>query len=115
MEETLKVGNRSLLNVSAAWLALSIMSGAAYADEPIKIGAPYELSGNFVSFGAAGKRGVELALDAFHGKVAGKRVEFVFKDNRSDAQTAASTINELIQEHVKYLSLMRFTSKEKIL
>jgi branched-chain amino acid transport system substrate-binding protein len=103
MEETLKVGNRSLLNISAAWLALSIMSGAACADEPIKIGAPYELSGNFVSFGAAGKRGVELALDAFHGKVAGKPVQFVFKDNRSDAQTAASTINELIQEHVKYL------------
>lgn len=99
----MKAGRQSFLVISAAWLAMSVAGGASRADEPIRIGAAYELSGHFVSFGAAGKRGVELALDAFHGRVAGKLVEFVFKDNRSDAQTAASTMNELIQDKIKYL------------
>lgn len=94
---------QALLQFSLAGLAAFVMGTAARAEDSIKIGAAYELSGNFVSFGAAGKRGVELAADAFHGKVAGKAIELLFKDNRSDAQTAASTINELTQQNVKYL------------
>jgi branched-chain amino acid transport system substrate-binding protein len=94
---------KALFQTMTAGLMATAMCGAVRAEDTIKIGAPYELSGNFVSFGAAGKRGVELAVDAFHGRVAGKPVEVLFKDNRSDAQTAASTINELTQQGVKYL------------
>jgi branched-chain amino acid transport system substrate-binding protein len=94
---------KALIRIIAAGLTMIATCSAVRAEDTIKIGAPYELSGNFVSFGAAGKRGVELAADAFHGRVGGKPVEFVFLDNRSDAQTAASTINELAQQGVKYL------------
>ncbi|MFH0296529.1 ABC transporter substrate-binding protein [Bradyrhizobium sp. 31Argb] len=98
------IGRRKvLLQISAAGLAVAAACVGARAEDTIKIGAAYELSGNFVSFGAAGKRGVELAADAFQGRVAGKPIEIVFKDNRSDAQTAASAINELLQHGVKYL------------
>jgi branched-chain amino acid transport system substrate-binding protein len=96
-------GRKPLLRIAAVGLSISAACVTARAEDSIKIGAAYELSGNFVSFGAAGKRGAELAADAFHGRVAGRPIEFVFKDNRSDAQTAASTINELTQQGIKYL------------
>lgn len=94
---------KALLQISIASAAALAACVGAHAEDTIRIGAAYELSGNFVSFGAAGKRGVELAVEAFHGRVAGKPVEIVFKDNRSDAQMSASTINELNQQGVKYL------------
>jgi len=88
----------------AGTLALSTAAGAANAADTIQIGAPLELSGRFVAFGAAGKRGAEMALETFKGEVNGKKVEFLFRDIQSDPQAAVASINELTEQtKVKYI------------
>ncbi|MGV3633810.1 MAG: ABC transporter substrate-binding protein [Pseudorhodoplanes sp.] len=84
--------------------ALTLFPAAGYAQESIKIGAPYSLSGRFVSYGAAGKRGVEMCVDNFGGKVGGKKIEVIFRDTQSDAQAAVNSFTQLLEEDkVNYL------------
>ena len=66
--------------------ALTMFPAAGYAQDTIKIGAPFSLSGRFVSYGAAGKRGVDMCVDTYGGKVGGKKIEVIFRDTQSDAE-----------------------------
>ncbi|MGF7160399.1 branched-chain amino acid transport system substrate-binding protein [Rhodoligotrophos appendicifer] len=93
--------NTSGLNrrfVLALLVATGISAGsfAASAEETIKIGVPMELSGRFVAYGGPGKRGVEMAAEAFGNTVGGKKVEFIYRDVQSEAQSTVSTVNELV-------------------
>jgi branched-chain amino acid transport system substrate-binding protein len=65
------------------------------ADDTIQIGVPLELSGRFVSFGTSGKRGIEMAVDAFKGRIANKKIDVLFRDVQSDAQVTVQVMNEL--------------------
>ncbi len=95
------VSRRVVVGGMAALSAGSFRS--AKAEEPIRIGVPLELSGRFVAFGSAGKRGAEMALDAFHGEVHGRKVELLIKDVQSDAQATVSAVNEFVgQDKVRY-------------
>jgi len=89
----------------AGWVAAALWASVAgAAEESIRIGVPLELSGRFVAFGTSGARGVEMAVDAFHGKVAGKKVEILLTDIQSDPQVAVAAMNELTgQKKVKYV------------
>jgi branched-chain amino acid transport system substrate-binding protein len=78
--------------------AASLLAMPARADEPIFIGVPLELSGRFVSFGTAGRRGIEMALDAFGGHAAGRPVELLIRDIQSDAQITVQVMNELLMQ-----------------
>lgn len=91
----------SLLGIAfAAFMAPQ----AAWTQDSIKIGAPLSLSGKFVSYGAAAKRGIEMAVDVYGGKVAGKPIEVQFRDTQSDAQAAVNSFTQLLsQERVNYL------------
>ncbi len=70
---------------------------SAWAQKVIKIGAPYELSGKFVAYGAQGQRGFEMALDAYGGTVAGYKIEVLLKDVQSTNQGTVSVMTELLQ------------------
>lgn len=83
---------------TACLLATSAWLPAQAANNTIQIGVPLELSGRFVSFGTSGKRGVEMAVDAFNGKVAGKKIEILWRDVQSDAQVTVQVLNELITQ-----------------
>ncbi len=87
--------------------ALALTAAAAVpaqAAEPIRIGVPLELTGRFAVFGSAGKRGVQMALDAFHGQVHGRKVELLVRDVQSDAQVAVSVVNEFVsQQKIRYM------------
>jgi len=93
------------LTVAAAVAALACSAATgAHAQDTIRVGVPMELSGKFVAYGAPGKRGAEMAAEAFNHTVAGKKLELLIRDVQSDAQTTVSVINELVsQAKVNYM------------
>jgi branched-chain amino acid transport system substrate-binding protein len=90
--------------VSGTALALALGIAPLSAQETIKIGVALELSGRFVSFGAYCKTGVEYAAEQFGDKVAGRKVEFLYRDLQSEAPTTVSAFTELVsQSKVNYI------------
>jgi branched-chain amino acid transport system substrate-binding protein len=84
--------------------AVMMLPAASKAQDTIKIGAPLSLSGKFVSYGAAAKRGVEMAVDIYGGKIRDKKIEVIFRDTQSDAQAAVNSFTQLLEEDkVNYL------------
>jgi branched-chain amino acid transport system substrate-binding protein len=81
-----------------ALLAAGMVPVAHAAEDAIEIGAPLELSGRFVSFGLSAKRGTEMAVDAFHGRVANKQIDVLYRDVQSDAQVTVQVMNELTMQ-----------------
>jgi branched-chain amino acid transport system substrate-binding protein len=96
-----------MITVRSAYLVAALAATAVVpvqAQQTIKIGAPLALSGKFVSYGAAAKRGMEMAVDIYGGKVAGKKIEVLFRDTQSDAQAAVNSFTQLLsEEKVNYL------------
>ncbi len=100
--------------VIAAAVALfaSIGSTSSSAQEPIKIGAVFDLSGPSATPGNKIKHGIELAQDLINGKypevnlplakgnglprLGHAKVSFVFGDDQSKPQTGATTVERLI-------------------
>lgn len=80
---------------AAALLAASGTRGFAQS-KTIQIGLPYELSGKFVAYGAAGKRGSEMALEAFKYKAGNYTIEPLWRDVQSDPQATVSAMTELV-------------------
>ena len=64
--------------------------------DTIKLGVALELSGRFVSFGVYCRDGVEMAGERWGDTVAGKKIEFVYDDLQSDAQTTVTAFTELL-------------------
>jgi branched-chain amino acid transport system substrate-binding protein len=92
---------RRIINLASAMAVFSfamVSPVSGHAEETVKIGAPYELSGKFVSFGSQGQRGIEMALDAFGNTVAGRKVEFLLKDVQSTNQGTVTAMTELLQK-----------------
>ncbi len=76
----------------------------ARAADPIRIGAALELSGRFASFGASGKRGLEMAAAKFGPTVAGRPYEYLFRDVQSESQPTISVFTALGEsEKVNYI------------
>ncbi|MBI4082539.1 MAG: ABC transporter substrate-binding protein [Candidatus Lambdaproteobacteria bacterium] len=92
---------------TATALALAAMvtwPALGQAQEPIRIGAPFELTGRFAAYGTAGKRGVEMAVDAYGKRVLGRPIEVKYVDVQSNAQVTVSAMTELLeQERVDYV------------
>lgn len=75
------------------------VEGTAIGDT-IKIGANLELTGDVSAYGRAEQRGAELAAEEINanGGVAGKKIELVTKDNKSDNSEAATVTTNLATE-----------------
>ncbi|MES2226432.1 MAG: ABC transporter substrate-binding protein [Pseudomonadota bacterium] len=74
--------------------------GAALAQAPkvVRIGVPLEVSGKFVAYGAQGQRGVEMAVEAFGGTVAGQKIEILTRDIQSTNQGTVSAMTDLLEK-----------------
>lgn len=95
---------RNICAVLAVGAAMAGSPSVSRAQDSIKIGAPLALSGKFVSYGAAAKRGVEMAVDVYGGSVKGKKIEVLYRDTQSDAQAAVNSFTQLLaDEKVNYL------------
>jgi branched-chain amino acid transport system substrate-binding protein len=64
-----------------AVLAASLMSLAAHAAEPLKIGLVLPMSGPFAAYGKQMEHGARLYLDQVGGTIAGRKVELLIKDD----------------------------------
>jgi len=90
------------LRVAAAFV-LSLCS-LAQAQEPIKIGVVLELSGRFSAFGHTCETGVKFASEVWGDTVAGRKIEFLYNDDQSDAAATVATLTHLIsQDKINYL------------
>ncbi|HEY0664165.1 MAG TPA: ABC transporter substrate-binding protein, partial [Thiobacillaceae bacterium] len=71
-----------------------LIAGGALAQAPkvVRIGVPLEASGKFVAYGAQGQRGVEMAVEAFGGTVAGHKIEILLRDIQSTNQGTVSAM-----------------------
>jgi branched-chain amino acid transport system substrate-binding protein len=65
----------------SAVLAASLMSLAAQAAEPLKIGLVLPMSGPFSAYGKQIEHGARLYLDQVGGTIAGRKVELLIKDD----------------------------------
>jgi branched-chain amino acid transport system substrate-binding protein len=82
----------------AAGALVVLLSHAAHAQKVVKIGAPFELTGKFVAYGAEGRRGVEMAVDTYGPTVAGHKIEVLFRDIQSTNQGTISALTDLTQK-----------------
>ncbi len=90
------IGRRQVLGAGAALVAAGLATPrVARAADPIRIGAALELSGRFASFGASGKRGLEMAAAKFGPTVAGRPYEYLFRDVQSESQPTISVFTAL--------------------
>jgi branched-chain amino acid transport system substrate-binding protein len=95
---------RSSFLLTVCAFAMAGLPVAGQAQETIRIGAPVELSGKFVSYGAAAKRGIEMAVDIYGGKIGNKKIEVLYRDTQSDPQVTVNTFTQLLaEEKVNYL------------
>src|SRR5216117_3751138 len=81
--------------VAWAWLPAG---GAAQAPAPIKIGVIQPLSGPVAASGNYIRMGAEIARDWINarGGIAGRKVDLLIEDNKSDPKEAASAAEKLI-------------------
>jgi|EndMetStandDraft_9_1072997.scaffolds.fasta_scaffold03178_3 branched-chain amino acid transport system substrate-binding protein len=82
----------------AAALGSALAASQVVAQDAIRIGVPLELSGRFVAYGAQGKRGVEMAVDTYGGKIGNRQIEVLFRDVQSNNQVAVTAFTELTQQ-----------------
>ncbi|AXY26780.1 branched-chain amino acid ABC transporter substrate-binding protein [Suicoccus acidiformans] len=89
----------------ATMTAVSVFAATSpvYAQETIKIGANYELSGDAASYGTQMLEGLELAVKEVNengGLLDGQEVEIVSYDNKSQVTESASVAQRLASEDV---------------
>ncbi len=79
-------------------LAGALLTPAAFAQAPVKIGVIQPLSGPVAASGNYVRMGAEIARDWINarGGIGGRKVELVIEDNKSDPKEAASAAEKLI-------------------
>jgi branched-chain amino acid transport system substrate-binding protein len=73
-------------------------SGAAMAQEVLKIGLLATLEGPFAAGGADGMRGAEMALKARNGMAGGKKIEFVKASSDAKPDVAVNATRKLVEQ-----------------
>lgn len=87
-----------------AVIVLALSTAPAFAQDTIRIGAPFSLSGRFVAYGAQGKRGVDMAVDVFGGKIGDKKIKVLYRDVQSNNQAAVTSCTDLmLQQKVDFV------------
>jgi len=77
---------------------LLLASGIVQAQKVIRIGAPLELTGKFVTYGTQAQRGIEMAIEAVGGSVNGQRIEVLPRDVQSSNPGTISALTELLEK-----------------
>lgn len=73
-------------------------AGTAYAQEPIRIGAMYPLTGGGAIYGVPAMAGHQLAIEELNAKggIMGRKVESIERDDKLNPAAASSAMKELI-------------------
>lgn len=91
---------KALLSVSA--LVMAAMLGSASAQETIKIGALYNLTGGMSSLDGPSLKGAQLAAKQINaaGGLLGKQIELIAPDGKTDQQETAVAAQRVLSEGV---------------
>lgn len=95
-----RIGLTFLASVS---IVSSLASATVSAQDTVKIGANYELSGGAASYGQAMANGLELAVEQVNangGVIDGQQLEIVLFDSQSELTESASVATRLVGEGV---------------
>ncbi|HMN81394.1 MAG TPA: ABC transporter substrate-binding protein [Burkholderiaceae bacterium] len=94
MRQTLGFFKRTLIGVSVA----AACSGAAWAQQTLKIGLLATLEGPFAAPGQDGMRGADLALKHKNGMAGGKKIEFVKASSDATPDKAVNATRKLVEQ-----------------
>jgi len=86
--------------VCCAFLASVVMTAEALAQEPIKIGFCYVMSGRLAHYGFGAKQGAELAMDEINqaGGVLGRKLVGLYEDTELKPEVGVSKVRKLITQ-----------------
>lgn len=72
-------------------------AGTSYAEDPIRIGGIYILSGSAATYGEFAQKGINLAVDEINasGGILGRPVEMVYEDSQGKASVAIQAARKL--------------------
>jgi branched-chain amino acid transport system substrate-binding protein len=89
-----------------ATAAMSVMTVAAHADDPLKIGVPTDLSGTYATLGEEVMRAVRFAVDEANaaGGVDGHKVEYKSYDTEAKPDLARRQSEKLVSEGYSILT-----------
>src|SRR5260370_38093773 len=94
-----QIGRKQTMKYSALLVAVGALgAGTAFAQEPIKIGAMYPLTGGGAVYGVPAMVGHPLAVEELNAKggIMGRKIESIERDDKMNPAAASSTMKELI-------------------
>ena len=88
------------LGIGVCVLALLFFAGATYADDTIKLGAAYGMTGRIGWIGEDCVNGAQLVVDEINAKggINGKKVELVVYDTKTNPDNARTVFEKLIKK-----------------
>lgn len=88
------------LRLVAIGFVFGITSGVSHAQAPIRIGGSLSITGSYAELGKGHERGYRVCLKQFNdrGGVLGRKLEFKFEDDQSQATTAAAIYEKLLSK-----------------
>src|SRR5450432_767835 len=109
-------GRTSMLKGSLCLAALAslFMSGAAFAQEKIKVGVTATLEGTYTVLGEDGIRGFQTALKKFGTKVGDKQLDFVIASTDATPDSAVRAVKKLIEQDKVQILLSPLSGDEGI-
>jgi branched-chain amino acid transport system substrate-binding protein len=96
--------------------AAGLLASAARAEDTIKIGAPFNVTGGLSSLDAPALNGAKLKAKEINdaGGVLGKKIELVVYDTKTDPTVIASVASQLINQDKVHVAL-GFTDSDSVL
>ena len=108
--------NMAKLALAAGLVASTSLATGALAQETIKIGAPFNVTGALSSLDAPALNGVKLKAKEINdaGGINGKQIELVIYDTKTDPTVIASTASQLLNQD-KVPVALGFTDSDSVL
>ena len=91
---------KNLLVSAATATTLALGAGNATAEDPIRLGGIYILSGSAATYGEFAQRGINLAVEEINasGGILGRQVEVIYEDSQAKAATAIQAARKLVYQ-----------------
>jgi len=101
-------------SLGLAALASLFLTGAAFAQEKIKVGVTATLEGTYTVLGEDGMRGFQTALNKFGTKIGDKQLEFVVASTDATPDSAVRAVRKLIEQDKVQILLSPLSGDEGI-
>jgi branched-chain amino acid transport system substrate-binding protein len=91
---------RLMIGFAATFMCLGLVlsfSVSANAQDKIKIGGLFELTGFLAPIGKEAQQGAQIALEQIGGKIDGTPVEMVFEDSATDVKVSMDKMRKLVE------------------